>query len=499
MPTALSREEWKSRTSRLSYHNKAFINGKYVDAASGETFDCISPIDGRSLTRVARCDSEDVDRAVRAARRAFDSGVWADMAPNQRKKVLLKFAELIEKHEDAFALLETLDMGKPISFSQSIDVPAVVKTVSWYGEAIDKIYDEIAPTPKDALGLITREPLGVVGVVVPWNFPLLMAAWKFGPALAAGNSVIVKPAEQSPLSALRVAELAAEAGVPDGVFNVLPGFGETAGQALGMHMDVDMIAFTGSTEVGKLFMQYSGKSNLKHVSLECGGKTPNIVMGDAPDLDAVAKEAGMAVFFNSGQACVAASRLLVHEDIHDTFIDRVKDVGRIMAPGDPLDPETMMGTMVDDTQTKRVMGYIETGKSEGAAVVLGGNQVMQESGGYYIEPTIFDGVKNDMRIAQEEIFGPVLSTITFRDSEEAVKIANDTVYGLQAVLWTNDINKAHKMARALKAGTVNVNNTDGGDITVPFGGYKQSGIGRDKSLHALRKYSQLKTTYIKLS
>ena len=274
---------------------------------------------------------------------------------------------------------------------------------------------------------------------------------------------------------------------------------ETAGQALGMHMDVDMIAFTGSTEVGKLFMQYSGKSNLKHVSLECGGKTPNIVLSDAPDLDAVAKEAGMAIFFNSGQVCVAASRLLVQEDIHDAFIDKVKSVGRIMAPGDPLDPETMMGTMVDDTQTKRVMGYIETGKSEGAAVVLGGNRVMEESGGYYIEPTIFDGVNNDMRIAQEEIFGPVLSTITFRDPEEAVKIANDTVYGLQAVLWTNDINKAHKMARALKAGTVNVNNTDGGDITVPFGGYKQSGFGRDKSLHALGKYSQLKTTYIKLS
>ena len=495
----MSAVDYHAEATRLTYRNKAFINGAYVPAASGETFECVSPIDGQVLTNVAACDTEDADRAVKTARTVFEAGTWSEMAPKERKRIMLKFAALIGDHADELALLESLDMGKPITFSRQGDMNGVVNTVQWYAEAIDKIYDELAPMGTGAVGMITREPLGVVGAVVPWNFPLLMAAWKFGPALAAGNSVIMKPAEQSPLTCLRVAELASEAGIPDGVFQVLPGFGETAGQALGRHMDVDMIAFTGSTEVGKFFLKYSGESNMKHVSLECGGKTPNIIFADAPNLDAAAQDAGMAIFYNSGQVCVASSRLLVEESIHDEFLEKVKKVGETMQPNDPLDPATLMGSMVDQGQLERVKSYIEVGEKEGAKLAFGGKQVRQNTGGAYIEPTIFDNVANDMRIAQEEIFGPVLATLTFKDPEEAISIANDSVYGLQASLWTSDINKAHKVARKLKAGSVNVNNTDGGDITVPFGGYKQSGIGRDKSLHAYDKYSQLKTTYIELS
>lgn len=491
--------DWHAEAQKLSFRSQAFIDGKFVPAASGETFDNISPVDGKVLAKVAACDKEDVDRAVKAARAAFNAGKWSDAAPKARKRTLQKFADLVLRHADELALLETLDMGKPITFAKNVDIMAVVETIRWYAEAIDKVYDEIAPTPKDQLALITREPLGVVGAVVPWNFPLLMAAWKFSPALAAGNSVILKPAEQSPLSALRLAELAAEAGIPEGVLNVVPGFGETAGQALGRHMDVDAIAFTGSTEVGKLFLRYSGESNMKVVSLECGGKTPNIVFADAANLDAAAQSAAQGIFFNSGQVCVAASRLLVEESIHDAFIEKVKGMASVFTPGDPLDPKTLMGSMVDKSQLDRVLGYIEKGKGEGAALVAGGRQVRQNSGGFYIEPTIFDRVANDMTIAREEIFGPVLATITFRDTDEAIRIANNSIYGLQANLWTNNLTKAHKVARALRAGTVNINNTDGGGIEVPFGGYKQSGFGRDKSLHALEKYTQLKTTFIKLN
>jgi gamma-glutamyl-gamma-aminobutyraldehyde dehydrogenase/4-guanidinobutyraldehyde dehydrogenase/NAD-dependent aldehyde dehydrogenase len=488
--------DWRTEADRISFRDKAFIGGRFVASAAGGTFDNISPIDGRVLTKVAAGDAEDIDRAVKAARIAFEAGVWADQAPKARKRVLVKLAELIQKHANELALLETLDMGKPILNARNGDVRAVAECVRWYGEAIDKIYDEIAPTPKTALALITREPLGVVGAVVPWNFPLLMAAWKFAPALAAGNSVVLKPAEQSPLSALRVAELALEAGVPPGVFNVVPGFGESAGQALGRHMDVDALAFTGSTEVGKLFLKYSAESNMKIVSLECGGKTPNIVFADTPDLDAAAQGAADGIFYNSGQVCDAASRLLVEDKIHDVFLAKVAALATKYAPGDPLDEKTQMGAMVDATQTKRVLGFIDKGKAEGAMLALGGRQVRQETGGFYIEPTIFDRVENRMTIAREEIFGPVLSTITFKTAEEAVRLANDSKYGLEANLWTNDLTKAHKIARALRAGTVTINSRDGGGIEVPFGGYKQSGFGRDKSLHAIDKYSQLKTTYI---
>jgi gamma-glutamyl-gamma-aminobutyraldehyde dehydrogenase/4-guanidinobutyraldehyde dehydrogenase/NAD-dependent aldehyde dehydrogenase len=490
-------EDYRTQITQISYRNEAFIGGKFLPAASGATFDCISPIDGKALTKVAMCDQIDVDRAVKAARKTFDSGRWSRMAPMARKKIMLKWVGLIEKHRDELALLETLDVGKPISDAKSVDLGASIRCLQWYAETPDKMYDELAPARPDSISMITREPIGVVGAVVPWNFPLMMASWKLGPALATGNSVILKPAEQSPLSALRLAELAAEAGLPEGVLNVVPGYGETAGQALGRHMDVDMIAFTGSTEVGKYFLRYAGESNMKHISLETGGKSPNIIFGDI-DLNLAAKAAAAGVFYNSGQVCSAATRVIVQDKIKDKFLDLMAKHAEEWQPKDPLDPKTAMGAMVDESQMNRVLDYIDIGKKEGAKLAFGGERARKNTGGYYIEPTIFDGVKNSMRIAQEEIFGPVVATIPFKDDEEAVAIANDSIYGLQANIWTRDLVRAHTVARALRAGTVNINNTDGGDVTAPFGGYKQSGIGRDKSLHALEKYTQIKHTYIQL-
>ena len=396
--------------AELDIRTQAWIDGKPADAATGETFPRINPATGAEIARVAACDVEDVDRAVRGARAAFDSGVWAEAAPRKRKKVLKRLAELIEEHADELALLETLDMGKPIRDSRKVDVPLAAECIAYYGEAVDKVYDEVAPTDRSSVVMLVREPLGVIGAVVPWNFPLLMASWKIGPALATGNSVVLKPAEQSPLTALRLGELAAEAGLPDGVLQIVPGFGETAGQAIGRHDEVDMVAFTGSTEVGKYFLRYSGESNMKRVSLECGGKSPHVVLPDA-DLDAAATGVAWGVFYNQGEVCNAGSRLLVHEDVKDALLERVVDVADRIRPGDPLDPKTRMGAIVDQTQLDRILGYIDSGQSDGAELRLGGSRVLEETGGLFVEPTIFDAVSNDMKIAQEEIFGPVLSTI----------------------------------------------------------------------------------------
>jgi len=497
--TPTTAQDWRARAAALAINGQAFINGRYLPAASGETFDDVSPIDGRVIARVASTDQADVELAVAAARRAFDSGVWAHQPPRERKRVLQRFAELILAHRDELALLETLDMGKPIGDSLAVDIPATARCIAWYAEAVDKVYDEVAPTAHDQLALITREPIGVVAAIVPWNFPLIMAAWKIGPALAAGNSFILKPSEKSPLTAIRLAALATEAGIPDGVFNVLPGYGHTAGQALALHMDVDCIGFTGSTRTGKLMLQYSGQSNMKRVWLECGGKSPNIILADCPDLDRAAATAASAIFFNQGEMCTAASRLVIEASVRDRVLEKVVEASRGMAPGDPLDPATRMGAIVDEIQTRTVLGYIDAGRSEGASMLAGGKRVRESTGGCYVEPTVFADVRPDMRIAREEIFGPVLAAITVKDAEEAVRVGNGVEYGLAAAVWTRDIGKAHRIAKALRAGMVYVNCYDADDITVPFGGFKQSGTGRDKSLHAFDKYTELKTTWIDLS
>lgn len=482
----------------LKFDGRALIDGKRVDAKDGAVFDCISPVDGRILTQVARCQAQDIDVAVAAARRAFEQGRWSKLAPAKRKQILIKFAELIVQNGEELALTETLDMGKPVRFARAVDVNSAANCVRWFGEAIDKVYDEIAPTGRNALALITREAVGVVGVIVPWNYPMIMAAWKIAPALAVGNSVVLKPSEKSPLTALRLAELALQAGIPDGVLNVVPGFGPEAGSPLALHMDVDCIAFTGSTKVGKQIHVMAGQSNLKRAWTELGGKSPNIVFADCPDLDRAVEAAIGSIFFNQGESCNAPSRLFVEASIKDKFLEKALALVPQYAPGNPLDQATIMGAVVDNTQMQTVLRYIDSGKSEGAKLIAGGEQVKQESGGFYVSPTIFDGVTNNMTIAREEIFGPVLSVLSFTDASEVVKQANQSVYGLQAAVWTSDINKAHGVARALRAGTVHVNQYDEDDITVPFGGFKQSGVGRDKSLHAFDKYTELKTTWIRI-
>ncbi|MEW7857415.1 aldehyde dehydrogenase [Pseudomonas chlororaphis] len=493
-----SRSDWEQRFQSLTLEGRAFIDGQYCHAASAATFECISPVDGRFLANVASTDEADANRAVQVARQAFESGVWSRKAPAERKRVLIRFADLILEHQEELALLETLDMGKPIGDSLSIDVPATANAIRWNAEAIDKIYDEVAATPHDQLGLVTREASGVVAAIVPWNFPLIMASWKFAPALAAGNSFILKPSEKSPLTAIRIAQLALDAGIPKGVFNVLPGYGHTVGKALALHMDVDVLAFTGSTAVGKQLLVYSGQSNMKRVWLEAGGKSPNVVFADAPDLRAAAEAAASAIAFNQGEVCTAGSRLLVERSIREQFIPLLVEALKAWKPGHALDPATRVGALVDQRQLDNVLRYIGIGKEQGGQLLAGGARTLESTGGLYVEPTIFDGVTNAMTIAREEIFGPVLSVISFDTEEEALTIANDSIFGLAAGVWTSNLSRAHRFARGLRAGSVWVNQYDGGDMTAPFGGFKQSGNGRDKSLHAFDKYTELKATWIKL-
>jgi 4-guanidinobutyraldehyde dehydrogenase / NAD-dependent aldehyde dehydrogenase len=481
-----------------TFDGRAFINGDRVAALDGQTFDCISPVDGRVLTSVARSGEADINAAVAAARAAFEDRRWAGMAPAARKRVMIKFADLVAAAGDELALTEALDMGKPVKYAKGVDVNATANCLRWYGEAVDKVYDEIAPTADTALALITREPVGVVGVIVPWNYPMIMAAWKIAPALAAGNSVVLKPSEKSPLTALRLAELALQAGIPPGVFNVVPGFGPEAGSPLALHMDVDCIAFTGSTRVGKQIHVMAGQSNLKRAWTELGGKSPNIVFADCPDLDRAVEAAVGSIFFNQGESCNAPSRLFVEEGIKDAFLEKALKLVPKYQPGNPLDKGTVMGAIVDQVQLDNVMRYIGLGNSEGAKLVAGGALASPVAGGCYVQPTIFDGVTPEMTIAREEIFGPVLSVLGFANAADVVKQANNSVYGLQAAVWTRDINKAHGVARALRAGTVHVNSYDEDDITVPFGGFRQSGVGRDKSMHAFDKYTEMKTTWIRI-
>ncbi len=480
------------RAASLKLPGQAIIDGKLAAAKSGRTFTNTTPRDGSVLNHVAECGPEDVDAAVKAARAAFEDGRWRLKTPREKKKIMFRLAELMERDLEDLALLESLDMGKPIRDARAIDIPTSINSIRWYAEALDKVYGEVATTPAERLSYVVREPLGVVGAIVPWNFPLHMACWKVAPALATGNSIVLKPAEQSPLTALKLGELALEAGMPPGVLNVVPGFGESAGQALARHMDVDLVAFTGSGEVGRKLMVYAGESNLKRVALELGGKSPQIVFADAENLDEAADAATWGIFFNQGEVCNAASRLLVEASIKDAFIEKVRARAGQYMPGDPLDPASVAGALVTEGQMKRVLGYVEKAKAEGGKLVAGGSRVRAESGGYYVEPTVFDNIKNTDTLAREEVFGPVLGVIAFKDEDEAVRIANDTVYGLASGMWTGNISRAHRVARKLRSGLVWINGWDACDITVPFGGAKQSGFGRDRSLHALEKYTELK-------
>ena len=482
----------------LELPGKAVINGKLVAARSGKTFDNVTPRNGTIINAVAECDGADVEDAVSAARRAFEEGSWRKLHYSRKKRMMFALADLMEKHAETFAVLESLDVGKPIDNSLKSDVPGSIKTLRYYAEALDKVYGEVGPETNDRISFAVHEPLGVIGIIVPWNFPLLMTMWKVAPAIAMGNSVVIKPAEQSPLTALFLGQLALEAGFPPGVINVVPGFGQTAGKALALHNDVDMIAFTGSGNVGKLLMQYSGQSNLKRVSLELGGKSPQIMFADCPDLNAAAEHAAWGIFYNQGEVCTAGSRLLVEESIAEAFTERLLDVAKTIKPGDPLEPRTQFGVMVSSEQMQTALRYIDKAKKEGADLRLGGKRAREETGGFYVEPTVFAGVTPDATLSREEVFGPVLAITKFKTSDEALKLANDTVYGLAAGLWTRDVSLAHRAARELKAGLVWVNGWDSCDITMPFGGFKQSGFGRDRSLHALHKYADLKAISITL-
>jgi acyl-CoA reductase-like NAD-dependent aldehyde dehydrogenase len=489
---------YREKAGQIAIPKDAFIDGGWRPAMSGKVFDNVNPATGEVIGTVASCEAADVDLAVAAGRRAFDEGVWSRAAPEERKAVLLRLADLVRTHAEELAVLESIDSGKTIKDCLHEIGNEVPTFFQWYAELIDKTFGKVAPTAESALALIVKEPVGVVGLVLPWNFPLLMAAWKLAPALAAGCSAVLKPAEQTPLTALRLAELAIEAGVPAGVLNVVPGFGETAGAAVGRHMDIDVVSFTGSTEVGAYFLRYASESNLKPVGLEMGGKSPFIVLDDAPIDDDLINFAITAAFWNGGQNCSANMRQIVHRKVRDEFLDKVLARAGAIRMGDPLDPATELGAMVSSEHQARVLGYIDKGKAEGARVALGGAPAGGK--GYFIPPTVFDGVTPQMTIAREEIFGPVLGVITVDDLDEAVRIARDTQYGLHASLFTRDIGKAFRVARALPCGTVSVNAFSEGDVKTPFGGYKRSGsLARDNGAEAMDQYTQTKTIWVNLN
>jgi gamma-glutamyl-gamma-aminobutyraldehyde dehydrogenase len=491
MSGLLTHEEYKAIEKSLDFPTNAFINGQFQSSKSGNTFETTNPATGKVIANIAACNSEDVDHAVTKAREAFDQGHWSKLHPSLRKEGLIKLSKLIKRNIHELAVMESVDSGKPIRDCETIDLPETIACLLWHAEAVDKIYDQTAPAGEDALGVIVREPVGVVGCVLPWNFPLLMMAWKIAPALAAGNSVIVKPAEQTSLTALRLAELAIDAGIPRGVLNVIPGMGPDVGEPIGLHPDVDMVSFTGSTETGRRFLRYSADSNLKKIVLECGGKNPAIVLDDAEDLDLVAEHIVNAAFWNMGENCSAASRLIVQENIKDALLEKMLAHLRDWKTGDPLNPSNYLGSLVDSEHFKKVTSYLKNDN-----MITGGKTEKPN----YVLPTIFDHVDPNSKLAQEEIFGPILSVITVKTLDEAIAVANNTEYGLTASVFTANGKKAIRAARAIKAGTVTVNCYGEGDMSTPFGGYKQSGFGgRDNSIHAHDQYTELKTIWIDLS
>ncbi len=495
MTTTYTRDYWESALSTLKLEGRLFIGGDYRPALSGETFTRPRPMDGKPGTPLARGVGADIDTAVGSARAAFESGVWRKQEPLEKKKVMLRWAELIRAHAEELAVLETLDVGKPVLASLNVDVRLCADGIQYYGEMIDKQYDEIAPTGPNARALVRKVPLGVIGVITPWNYPMIIDAWKLGPAIAAGNSVVLKPAEQSSLSALRLAALAVEAGLPPGVFNVVTGYGEEAGKPLALHMDVDMIAFTGSTEVGKLIMGYAAQSNVKRVALELGGKSPIVVFEDA-DLDAAASAAAWGCFYNAGETCHASTRLLVQRSVQEKLIAKIEAVtSSDIALAHPFEPSSQIGALIDEAHMEKVLGMIAAGETEGAKRVFGAERVLSETGGYYISPGVFVDMTNDMSLARQEIFGPVLGVIPFDTEEEALRIANDTIYGLAGAVFTKDMDRAHRISEAIHAGTVWINTYDMANFSTPFGGFKQSGFGRDRSVHAIDKYCDYKTIW----
>ncbi|MDB0570787.1 aldehyde dehydrogenase [Ralstonia solanacearum] len=493
MAQVLTAAEYAEIARKIALPIQAFIDGAFVSSVSGNTFRTTNPATGEVLAEIVACDARDVDIAVARAKAAFEDGRWHRRSPGQRKATLLRFADLLEQHAHELAVMESLDSGKPIRECQATDIPETIHTIRWHAELIDKIYDSTAPVGSNALSLVVREPIGVVGLVLPWNFPLLMLAWKIGPSLAAGCSIIVKPAKETTLTALRVAELANQAGVPAGVFNVLPGGGKEVGEPLGRHMDVSMVSFTGSTDTGRLFLKYAADSNLKRIVLECGGKNPAVVMRDVEDIDAVAQHVVNGAFWNMGENCSASSRLIVHADIKDALLARIGVHMREWKMGNPLDPEHRIGALVSEAHFRKVRAYIELAGAEHLRVAFGGGT----QGERFVEPTVVDDVGRDSRLFQEEIFGPILSVTTFTGTEEAIALANDSVYGLAASVYTSHLNHAIRLSREIRAGVVTVNCFGEGDITTPFGGYKASGFGgRDKSIWAHDQYTEIKTIWI---